>query len=195
MTDYTEINAKRAEAKSRGEPILRDETLKTLLKIAKDKTPSLILEIGTNVGLTGVALLFSLPKAKLTSIEIDEELADEAEENYRTFGVKNRARIIRGDASEIIPKLTGKYDLIFLDGPKGHYLEYLPYLKDLLNIGGILFADDVSFHGYIVGNAPRKHSTIKKSIEGYLAAVGKDECLKTTIYDIEDGICVSEKIK
>lgn len=195
MTDFTEINAKRAEAKLRGEPILRDETLKTLVKIAKEKNPSLILEIGTNVGLTGVLLLLSLPAARLTGIEIDEELADEAEGNYRTFGVKDRARIIRGDASEIIPKLTGKYDLIFLDGPKGHYLEYLPYLKEALNVGGILFADDVAFHGYIVGKAPRKHSTIKKSIEGYLDAVSKDEHFKTAVYDIEDGICVSEKIK
>ena len=115
-------------------------------------------------------------------------------ENYKRFGVDSRAKIFTGDASAIIPVLTGKYDLIFLDGPKGHYYEYLPYLKDALNVGGVLFADDVAFHGYIKGDAPRKHSTIKRSIENYLSAVTRDKDFLTRVYDTEDGFCVSEKL-
>lgn len=194
MDAFELVKEKRLAARSCGEPILRDETLKMLLAIVEKKKPSKILEIGVNVGLTGVALLLSCKTARLTGIEIDEDLAREAEKNYEEFGVRDRARVIIGDASEIIPKLTGKYDLIFLDGPKGHYYEYLPFLKDALQRGGVLFADDVAFHGYIEGVAPRKHSTIKKSIENYLSAVKNDADFFTTVYDVEDGVCVSEKI-
>lgn len=194
MDAFHRVSEKRLAAKALGEPILRDETLKLILKIAEEKKPSRILEIGVNVGLTGVALLLVSENARLTGIEIDEDLAREAEKNYKEFGVSGRARVIIGDASEIIPKLTGKYDLIFLDGPKGHYYEYLPFLKDALSRGGILFADDVAFHGYIEGVAPRKHSTIKRSIKNYLSAVKNDADFVTAVYDIEDGVCVSEKI-
>lgn len=194
MDAFHRVSEKRLAAKALGEPILRDETLKLILKIAEEKKPSRILEIGVNVGLTGVALLLVSENARLTGIEIDEDLAREAAKNYKEFGVSGRARVIIGDASEIIPKLTGKYDLIFLDGPKGHYYEYLPFLKDALRRGGILFADDVAFHGYIEGVAPRKHSTIKRSIENYLSAVKNDADFVTAVYDIEDGVCVSEKI-
>ena len=188
------VKTKRENARKDGEPVLRDETLELLLKIAAEKRPASILEIGTNVGLTGVALLLTLKNATLTGIEIDEDLYNAAKSNYAQFGVADRAKIFLGDASEIIPVMTGKYDLIFLDGPKGHYYEYLPYLKAALNENGVLFADDVAFHGYIKCDAPRKHSTIKRSIENYLSEVTRDKDFLTRVYDTEDGFCVSEKL-
>ena len=40
------------------------------------------------------------------------DVAKKAKENYKLFGVEDRAKIFLGDASEIIPILTGKYDFI-----------------------------------------------------------------------------------
>ena len=188
------IKILRARARAAGNPVLRDGTFDFLVNLAEKKRPRKILEIGVNVGLTGAALLIVCPDSALTGIEISESLSAAAKENYKRFGVDSRAKIFTGDASAIRPVLTGKYDLIFLDGPKGHYYEYLPYLKDALNVGGVLFADDVAFHGYIKGDAPRKHSTIKRSIENYLSAVTRDEDFLTRVYDTEDGFCVSEKL-
>ena len=188
------IKILRARAREAGNPVLRDGTFDFLVNLAEKKRPRKILEVGVNVGLTGAALLIVCPDSALTGIEISESLSVAAKENYKRFGVDSRAKIFTGDASAIIPVLTGKYDLIFLDGPKGHYYEYLPYLKDALNVGGVLFADDVAFHGYIKGDAPRKHSTIKRSIENYLSAVTRDEDFLTRVYDTEDGFCVSEKL-
>lgn len=189
-----EVKKERQKARESGMPVLRDKSFDLLLEIANKKQPQRILEIGTNTGLTGVALLLTVKNATLTGIEIDESLAEITKNNYRHFAISERAKMFLGDASAIVPVLTGKYDLIFLDGPKGHYYEYLPYLKDILNCGGVLFADDVSFHGYIQGKAPKKHNTIKRSIESYLNDITNDNNFRTTIYDIEDGICVSEKL-
>ena len=94
-------------------------------------------------------------------------------ENYKKFGVDTRAKMLIGDASEIIPMLSGEYDFIFLDGPKGHYGEYLPYLKNLLSKKGILFADNVLFFGYVANGKkpPHKHATIINSLRKYLKEV------------------------
>ena len=186
----------RENAKSRGEPILRDKSFELLIKTVESKNPRTILEIGVNEGLSGVAMLQAAENARLTGIEIDEEKVAAARENYRLFGVETRAKIFLGDASEIIPLLSSKYDFIFLDGPKGHYAEYADNLIAALNIGGVLFADNVLYRGYVGKDkkVPHRHATIKHSMENFLDKITTDKRLKTTVYDIEDGVSITEKL-
>lgn len=187
----------RAAAKAAGEPVLRDKSYQLLLDTVREKRPKRILEIGVNVGLSGISMLLESENSQLTGIEIDEEKIAIAKENYKKFGVDDRAKIFQGDAGEIIPILTGEYDLIFLDGPKGHYYEYLPHLLSVLNVSGILFADNVLFRGYVGDKVktPHRFATTKHSMENYLRAVTEDENLKTQIIDMEDGVSITEKIR
>ena len=184
-------------AKEQGEPILRDKSFELLIEKVKKHQPKKVLEIGVNLGLSGIAILLNCKNAELSGIEIDEEKIKLAKENYRLFGVDERAKIFQGDASEIIPILTGEYDFIFLDGPKGHYYEYLPHLLSVLKVGGILFADNVLFRGYVGDRVktPHRFNTTKNSMERYLKAITTDENLKTEIIDIEDGLSITEKLK
>lgn len=187
----------RQSAKQKGEPILRDKSFELLLETVAQKKPKTILEIGVNLGLSGIAMLLTESDAKLTGIEIDEEKIALAKANYKTFGVQDRAKIFLGDASQIIPVLTGKYDFIFLDGPKGHYYEYLPNLLTALNVGGTLFADNVLFRGYVDGKVktPHRFNTTKNSMERFINAITSSNDLKTQIIDIEDGVSITEKLK
>ncbi len=183
-------------ASADGEPILREKSFEILLDIIEKKQPKRILEIGVNRGLSGIAMLLKSKNAKLSGIEIDEEKIKIAKENYREFDLLDRAKIFQGDASEIIPILTGSYDFIFLDGPKGHYFEYLPNLLSILEVGGVLFADNVLFRGYVGENkkAPHRFNTTKRSMENFIKAITIDKALKSQIIDIEDGISITEKI-
>ena len=190
------IIQKREQAKLEGEPILRPKSFEILLETVKNSRPKKILEIGVNLGYSGIAMLLVSEKSSLTGIEIDENKIALAKANYKEFGVSDRAKIFQGDASEIIPILTGEYDFIFLDGPKGHYFEYLPHLLSVLTKGGILFADNVLFRGYVDGKVktPHRFNTTKHSMENFLNAITCDKNLKTQIIDIEDGISITEKL-
>ena len=187
----------RAEAKKRGEPILRDKSFELLIETVRKTQPKSILEIGVNLGLSGIAMLLTVPTANLSGIEIDEEKIALAKANYQAFGVQDRAKIFLGDASEILPILTGKYDFIFLDGPKGHYYEYLPHILSCLNVGGTLFADNVLFRGYVDGKVktPHRFNTTKHSMENFLREITTSNELKTTVFDLEDGVSITEKLK
>ncbi len=193
---YERLIELREQAKGCGEPILRDKSFELLLQTAKEKQPTKLLEIGVNRGLSGIGMLLESPSATLTGIEIDEQKIQIAKGNYAEFGLSERAKIFCGDASEIIPVLTGEYDLIFLDGPKGHYYEYLPNLLSVLKRGGILFADNVLFRGYVDGKVktPHRFNTTKHSMENFINAITTSQTLKTKIYDIEDGVSITEKI-
>ncbi len=192
---FREIDRLRKAARKSGEPILRDKSFKLLLSVVEEKKPKHILEIGTNVGLSGIAMLYKCEEATLTGIEIDEEKINTAKENYKKFGVEKRAKIFSGDASEILPVLTGEYDFVFLDGPKGHYFEYLSSILPVLKVGGVIFADNVLYRGMVLGKAPHKHATIKHSMENYLEKVMNSENLKSTLYEFDDGVCITERIK
>lgn len=192
-----ELYALREKAKTDGEPILRDASFEVLIEKIKAVKPKRILEVGVNVGLSGIAMMLNSPKSTYTGIEIDEEKANTALKNFKAFNLHNRAKIFIADAIEIIPILTGNYDFIFLDGPKGHYYEFLPYLLEALEVGGVIFADNVLFRGYVDGRVktPRRFTTARNSMKKYLDAVSNDERLKTEIIDLEDGISITERIK
>ena len=191
------INEIRKEAKAQGQPVLRDESFDILSLLTDIKKPLKILEIGVNVGCSSVMMLLRSENAVLHGIEIDEELIKKAKENCKKAGVIDRVKIFSGDAGEILPMLSGKYDLIFLDGPKGHYYEYLADIKGLLNKGGVLFADNVLFMGLTLSDKepPKKHRTIVRSLREFLKDLKEDENFESVLLDIEDGISVSVKVK
>ena len=190
------IKLLREKAKENGNPVLRDKSFDLLMETIKKHQPKKILEVGVNVGLTGISMLLHSKEATLTGIEIDEDVLKEARKNYQDFNLADRVKFFIGDASEIIPVLTGEYDFIFLDGPKGHYYEYALNLIPLLKKGGILFADNVLFRGYVYSRnkIPHRYNTTKNSMERFLNYLQNDNTLRTQIIDIEDGVSITEKL-
>ncbi len=186
----------RENAKSVRDPSCADETLNFLIYTVKTLNPEKILEIGTAEGLSGAAMLFACERAKLTTIELNEERYFTAKKNFADLSLSDRADLILGDAGEVIDCLNEIYDLIFLDGPKAQYINYLPRLKQLLRKGGVLFADDVLLFGWVNGKeeTPHKRRSIVEKLKRYLIAISSDSELITSILDIGEGVAVSVKI-
>ena len=187
------ISALRKNALERGIPVADDETLQFLLLTLSMTQPKNILEIGTAVGLSGVAMLSTLPTARLTTIELEEERYMEAKGNFEKFGFQNRVNAYLGDAGEILSMMDGEFDFVFLDGPKAQYEKYLFDLKRLMKKGAVLFADDVLLYGWVSGVEPtpqKRHSIVDK-IRSYLENVTNDKDFITSVLDIGDGVALS----
>lgn len=86
---------------------------------------------------------------EIVTIERDEDMYLEAAKNFTALGLKDRINQKFGDALEILPSLKEKYDLVFIDGAKGQYLNYLEMIMDLVPEGGIILADNVLYHGHV----------------------------------------------
>ena len=86
-----------------------------------------------------------------------------------------------------------KYDLIYLDGPKGQYINYLPRLLELLKPNGTIIADNIFFHGMVNGEivTPASCRSMVNGLRSYVDAVTHSEKLDTHIYSMGDGIAVS----
>ena len=187
------LSKKRADALSRGIPVADDETLQFLLVTLRMARPLKILEIGTAVGLSGVAMLQACKNATLTTMELEEERYLEAKENFKAFGVENRVSAYLGDAGEILAMMDGQYDFVFLDGPKAQYEKYLFDLKRLMKKGAILFADDVLLYGWVSGEeeTPQKRRSIVEKIRSYLQVITSDKDFTTSVLNVGDGVALS----
>ncbi len=188
----------RQRAEQNHTPILREKTQEKLIELVRQIKPQKVLEIGTAIGYS--ALLFlSNSGAHVYSVDINEQSQAQAKEVINRLGYGGRATFLLGDAAEIIPKSLGKYDTVFLDGAKSQYYLLLPYLIDMLTVGGALIADNVLYMGltrqaHLLPNS-HKHITIARNLAAFLKALEEDERLQTRIYDIEEGLSCSIKIK
>ena len=125
--------------------------------------PQRILEIGTLHGYSAILManfLLSINNDNrnednnntnkeiiVTCLEIDQQLANIAKKNIEKAGLSDRIEVIIGDALKIIPTLKNHYrfDLVFIDAVKNHYLRYLKLVEDngLLNNKSLVVADNV----------------------------------------------------
>ena len=163
--------------------------------MATMKKPVKILEFGTSVGCSGIALLKASENATLYTIERYEKAFYEAKENFEKFGLSSRVKQFMGDALDVVDEVGDGFDFIFLDCNKSKYKDLYPQIKKLLVNGGILFADNVLFRGYITGEvkAPHRHNTIKNNMREYLRLISEDADFITTVFDVGDGISISYK--
>lgn len=190
---------KELEGKSRDNniPVVLDETAMYLANTCAQRKPKNILEIGTAVGYSGIIMLLnSGDQALLTTIEKDEERFLESRENFKSFNIEPRVKGYLADAAVVLPWLDETYDLIFLDGPKAQYKKYLPYLLKLLDVNGLLIADNIYFKGMVNGTVetPKSKLSLVRSLREFNETISNNKNLKVKFLSIGDGICEAEKI-
>jgi len=177
---------------------LVDAEVGALLRVAATAVGARrILEIGTAIGYSGIWLAHALPDdGMLITMEINADRAEEARRNFERAGVANRANVMVGDASRMLHKLAGPFDLVFQDGDKQMYLPLLDRLVSLLRPGGLLITDNVLWDGEVVPNfvpAPRRDAAATRAIATYNETLAADSRLLTTWIPLRDGVTISVK--
>lgn len=177
-------------------PITLDETLEFLVETIKKYKPNSILEIGSAVGYSAIAMAQCGVK-HIDTVEIDSQRAKLAKENIKIEDFDNIIKVFNCDAKDYLLTCDKKYDFVYLDGPKGQYANYLDKLIDCIKIGGIIFADNVLFKGMVRGDTPVAHGikAMIKNLRLYLEKIENHSKLQTVIYEIGDGVSISKKIK
>ena len=191
------LEALRQEAENENIPIIRRQSegfIKSLLLLKK---PENILEIGSGVGYSAIFMAKTAPGAKITTIENYPPRIEAAKKNIESAGLKDRIKLIEGDASDVLGQLKGPFDFIFLDGPKGQYEAFLPELLRLLEGGGVLLCDNVLQGGDTARSRyaiERRERTIHERMRAFLYEITHIDELETSILSVGDGMSLSIKI-
>lgn len=177
-------------------PIIQPEVKQLLKVLVSIKKPMTILEVGTAIGYSSMVMAGVMPEGgKIYTIERNESLIEIAGRNIAEKGFGDRIEILEGEAKDILAGFDRPIDMVFLDGAKGQYEEFLGYIFKNLNDEGIIVADNVLFKGMIASDelVVRRKKTIVKRMRSYLEYVSNIEELETSIIPIGDGMSISYK--
>ena len=104
----------------------------------------------------------------------------------------SRCRLIAGAPLEILPKLRdGAYDIVFINGDKLEYVEYVAAALRLLRSGGLLIIHDVLWYNTVADPGRQGDETI--IIREALDAVKAAESYTTTLLTTGNGLLVAVK--
>ena len=174
-------------------PIIMDDTLEVIEKELKNNPPKRILEIGTAVGYSAMCFSeFLAEGGKIDTIERDKERIEQAKINIKNVGVEDKINIYEGDAVEILPTISEKYDMVFIDAAKGKYPFFLKEALRMINKNGIIFADNILYKGYVMSDYNKhKQRTAVRNLRKYIKEVSENPNLETEILEVGDGLAIS----
>lgn len=131
-----------------GVPIVHWETGRMLAALCRAMDP-VVLEIGTAIGYSTLHMARALERGRVVTLELNRERIEQATGYFQRAGVNDRVEIVEGDARETIPRLEGPFDLLFVDGKKVEYGDYVELAEPKLSDRALLVIDNLLMSGEV----------------------------------------------
>jgi predicted O-methyltransferase YrrM len=124
---------------------------KLLHLLAKMLGAKRILEVGTLGGYSSIWMARALPAdGRLVTLEFDPHHAEVARANLKAAGLADRVEVMTGPALDSLPKLTGPFDLVFIDADKANNPNYFAWAMRLTRPGSLIIVDNVIRGGRVL---------------------------------------------
>lgn len=184
----------RYDAITAGERPISNGVASTLTFLAKALGAKAVAEVGTGNGASGLALFTGMaPEGILTSIDPDADQQLRARQAFTAAGLASpRFRLIAGVPLDVLPKLRdGAYDLVFVNGDKLEYVEYVAESLRLLRPGGVLVLHDALWHNLVADPDNEDDETL--IIREALEAITQTETFVPALLPVGNGLVVAVK--
>jgi len=149
-----------------------------LLKAIKAKR---VLEVGTSAGFSTLWFADALGKnrssTRVITIEMNPIKVEQALKNFKEAGVDKMIDVRQGIALDLLHKLKGKFDFVFIDADKENIIRYFDLILPLVRIGGIIATDNMLYPDHF-RPAMRKyarHVHSKPNIQSVTVPIGMGE--------------------
>lgn len=154
-----------------------------------------ICEVGTGVGVSGLALMRYAEGATLTSIEIDSEHMRQARAMFLEAGVPgSQLRLIEGDASQVLSRLNlNAYDLVLIDADSTRLLDYVEQALQIVRPGGSIAIPNAFARGKVTDPAARDEQT--QNMRDLLATVADSPAIAPVLSPAGDGLLVLTRLQ
>jgi predicted O-methyltransferase YrrM len=171
-----------------------DQSSGRLLELlARLRSPKRVLEIGSGVGYSALWFMKGMPTdGILDAIEFNPKVVQALEVTIKKAGLNGRIIIHKGPALEVLPKMEGHYDMVFIDADKSEYPRYLEESLRLTQAGSMILADNM-FMG--ISTAGREKTLGIRGIAEYTRSIFNDPRLSSLIVPLGDGLALSYRIK
>lgn len=150
--------------------------------------PKRVLEIGTYTAYATLCMAEGMaPDGRIHTIEINDEMEDFINKYLDQSPQKEKITVHFGDALEVIPKLGGEFDLVFIDADKRLYSEYYDLVFPMVRPGGLILADNTLWDGHVV-EVPRSADKQTLGIMAFNDKIKRDDRVEKVILPLRDGL-------
>jgi caffeoyl-CoA O-methyltransferase len=161
--------------------------------VSKLLAPKLVLDIGTFTGYSALCMAEGLAADGIVhTIDIKTPLAPLVDRYLRKAGFHERIHQHLAPATEVIPRITGTFDLVFIDADKQNYSNYFDLVIDRMRPGGLIIADNVLWSGKVLDD-PAAHDAETRGLAQYATKVKADARVENILLPIRDGLLVSRR--
>ncbi|HUO85311.1 MAG TPA: O-methyltransferase [Thermoanaerobaculia bacterium] len=176
-----------------GQPIADPEVAQMMRILVQIKRPRRILEIGTNIGYSVIVLARAAGSdAVVETIEIETETLHKAQQFVAAAKLRNRIVYHHGAALDMIPRLDGPYDFVFIDCVKTEYLDYLEGLMPKLADGAVLVYDNLLWKGQVAEGAwSERDRASTAALAAFNERITSDPHLVSIVLPLGDGLGIS----
>jgi caffeoyl-CoA O-methyltransferase len=170
-------------------PIADPEVAQLMRALVRAKSPRRILEVGTNIGYSVIVMGRECAEdSVIETIEIDHPTLTTAKSFVSEAALSCRVVFHEGAALEVIPRLTGPFDLVFIDCVKSEYEDYLDALFHKMSLGCLIVCDNLLWGGKVADGV---HDGNTDALRNFNARITRDPRLVTSILPLGDGTGVS----
>ena len=154
-----------------------------------------ICELGTGVGVSGLALIRHTPEATLTTIERDPEFIHQARTMFSEAGVaSSHVRLVEGDAEHVMTRLNhSAYDVVLIDADPERLLEYFEQALLITRPGGVILVPNAFVQSTVPDPASRSLAT--QNMRDLLNAVAESEVIAASLVAAGDGLLSVTKLQ
>ena len=150
--------------------------------------PKRVLEVGTYTAYATLCMAEGMaPDGRIHTIEINDEMEDFINKYLDRSPHKEKITVHFGDALEVIPKLGGEFDLVFIDADKRLYSEYYDLVFPMVRPGGLILADNTLWDGHVV-EVPRSADKQTLGIMAFNDKIKRDDRVEKVILTLRDGL-------
>ena len=183
----------------RAKTVHNDEFMHSLEKYAEENSvPIVEPETASAIGYSSILMAQATDDdCEIATLECNEDMVRIARENIKTSGYAEKISVIEADAKDYLSYIDDDevFDMIFLDGPKAHYIYMLDECVRLLKKGGVLISDNVLYKGMTAddNHVVRRKITIVKRLRKYIDMLMEHKELETSLLPLGDGVTISVK--
>ncbi len=178
-------------------PIADREVARFLEITARATGARRVLEIGMAIGYSVVHLARGMEEGgEVVTIEPSEEMIARSEEFLARAGLRERVRIERGAALDVLPRLVGEtFDAVFLDALKEEYAQYLELSLPLLRVGGVVVVDNLLWGGQVAGEIRSPEQTAStQALREFNQIFVRHPQLLSVVMPVGDGLGYAVKL-
>ena len=174
-------------------PIARKANIEYLQNLIKEENVCSILELGSAIGYSAICMASVKKDVKITTIERNEKMYQEAVKNIKEANLESQINIIFDDVFNV--NLDGeKYDLIFIDAAKAQYTKFFEKFAPLLNDNGVIISDNIELLDLQRLTDSKKSKRLVAKMGEYKQYLTNLGDYKTEFLDIGDGFAITRKI-